>query len=124
MKAFVAKNKYFKGHSSEKDLLIIASTKKAALEAFEHQVSEWGWEYLKKDVVEVDILDMKLWSITFTPYNKEKSGMPLSECFDFDIFVRVSNGYDKRIISEDEKTTKELIKLFKDKHSNFLKEHF
>lgn len=127
MKAFIAKNKHYKGHSSERDYLIIASTKKAALEAFVYRVSDWGYNYLQKDVKEVDILEIEYRSLTIVPGNLEKFKMPISDCFDIDVLVRVDYGafvIKNRIISEDEKTTKELIKLFKNEYPSFFKDHF
>lgn len=123
MKAFIVKRKY-SVRTGEKDYLVISSTKKEALKAFEEQVDEFNpYTYLKKDVEEVNILSIEYSSMTIIPKNMENYG--LSSCFNFDIFVKTDyeKYYENKIISEDEKTVKELIRLFKEEYKKFFSEY-
>ncbi|MFA6887678.1 MAG: hypothetical protein WCQ65_12015 [Fermentimonas sp.] len=128
MKAFIAQNKYIKNGSS--DYLVVASSKKAAFEVLLSQVREWGYNYLKKDVIEVTMTEFEPRSITIMPSENDVLEYPLSDYFDFDIYIRVDHPRfihiqpENKIFAKDEKTTKELIKLFKNEYPSFFKKHF
>ncbi|MBN2769034.1 MAG: hypothetical protein JXQ68_08005 [Campylobacterales bacterium] len=119
MKAYIAKNKW----REEKNYLVIAATKKEALAFFASYIGGFGFNYLKKDFNEVKIKQMDLGSISIFPPNLESYG--LSECFTFNLQVKTDPYiyYEEQLISDDEATTKGLIKLFKNEYADFFKKY-
>lgn len=123
MKAFLVKHKsrYNKG---ERDHLVISSTKQEALKTFENKVTDFSrYDYLKKDVEEVNITELELASMELYPEALERYG--LSECVEFAMTVKFEpySYCENQLISKDEKTTKELISLFKEKNASFFKDY-
>lgn len=126
MKAFIAKNKYMSDGS--RDYLIIASTKKEALETFEQYADGFGWNYLKKDFIEVGINEIDFGNLMILPHLEKHYSF--GECFEFQIIVKTDYPkdhyiyHDRQVISQDDKTIKGLIKLFKNEYSSFFKKAF
>ena len=118
MKAFIIKHK--NNTYGEKNWLMLATSKKAALQDFQENIQPFCvYGYLKKNVVEVHIQSIDYLSLTLIPKNHKK--YRLSDCFEFQIQVNTDyvKFYENMTISEDDKTTKELLKMFKTQHNDF-----
>ncbi len=118
MKAFLAQNKY-RRLQEEKDYLIIATTKKEALNTFISYNGDFQYSaYLKKDFIEVEIETLTISSLDITPKNINYG---LASCYEFGIHIKFKPHaqYNEQLISEDDKTIKELVKIFKEENSNF-----
>jgi hypothetical protein len=124
MKAFLAQNKY-KSLRDEKDLLVIASTKKEALNTIDSHIDGFQYSaFLKKDFIEVEIERFDIHSLDLIPKNLKDYG--LASCFEFHISVKIKPyaPYNKILISEDDNTVKELVKMFKEENADFFKNEF
>ena len=121
MKAFVAKRK--NTNSRDNDCIVIAASKKEAQSTFEEKVEDFGYLYLKKDFLEVNLLELNFWSINLIP--RLEGEYSFNECIEFDIHLKTDYEFDNyiekknRLVSEGEKTTNALIKLAKEKYPNF-----
>lgn len=124
MKAFIAQNKY-DYLRDEHDYLIISSSKKEALKHFEQFIGGFEYSrYFKKDFKEVDIKELSIYSMQMVPRNLKEYG--LADCINFGIDIKLITRlpYEDLLISEDDKTTKALIKIFKEQHKDVLHELF
>jgi hypothetical protein len=122
MKAFIAQNKY-KSLRDEHDYLIVSSSKKEALNLFEQFIGGFEYSrYYKKDFKEVEIKEFSIYSMEIIPRNLENYA--LSDCFNFSIDIKLItyHPHAQLLISEDDRTTKELVKMFKQQHKEVLRE--
>lgn len=114
--------------NGSRDYLIISSTKKEALETFEQYAYGFGWSYLKKDFIEVGIKEINFGNLKILPHLEKHYSF--AECFEFEIIIKTDYPkdhyiyHDRQVISQDEKTIKELIKLFKNEYSSFFQKAF
>ena len=117
MKVFLAKNKFQHGRN-EHDYLIVAKTKKEAIERF-NELKEYSFKtYLLKDFKEVETKDFGVFGLEIYP-RKDQSITDSLE-FSLSIYFNEYIEYNTYFIVETSTTYRALIKIFKDQNKEIL----